>query len=303
MARFVPENRKLAIILGASIAVHGVIAVMALLGDPIVERPVLAATSGRIFIPDDVEAQLVIDPTTMPEVAKPAPIAPAPAPAPPSPVVQPPAPAHHAQRHAQLATPDPKHMVDGLFADHDSLAVNQRKPSADLQQQIDEAHRHAGAATIGNSTDLRDPTDTTPRLGTGVPCACDPPRTGEPAYTPPPPDRLPPPVVRVHPPTLATTLTPDELLRIIQSTYMAGRERCQRELARKTGDASGKVDLELTIDEGGATAGAAADGVDDGLDRCIEARAGGWRFPAPHDVKTGAAISARYRVSLALQAK
>ena len=229
---------------------------------------------------------------------KPAPTAPMP----PSPIVQPPAPAHHAQ-HAQLATPDPGRMVDGLFSDHETLAVNQRKPSADLQQQIDEAHRHAGAATIGNDSDLRDPTDTEPRLGTGVPCACDPPRTGEPAYTPPPPERLPPPVIHVRPPGIATTLTPDELLRIIQDTYMAGLERCQRELAKKTGDASGKVELELTIDEGGATSAAAADGVDDGLDRCIEARAGGWRFPAPHDVTTGAAISARYRVSLALQAK
>ena len=300
MARFVPDNRKLAVIVGASIAVHMGIAVMALLGDPIVERPVLAATSGRIFIPDDVEAQLVIDPTTMPEVA---PQIVKPAPSPPTPIVQPPAPATHGHAHAQLATPDPKHMVDGLFSDHETLAVNQRKPSADLQQQIDEAHRHAGAATIGNDSDLRDPTDTEPRLGTGVPCACDPPRTGEPAYTPPPPERLPPPVIHVRPPGIATTLTPDELLRIIQDTYMAGLERCQRELAKKTGDASGKVELELTIDEGGATSAAAADGVDDGLDRCIEARAGGWRFPAPHDVTTGAAISARYRVSLALQAK
>jgi hypothetical protein len=302
MARFVPENKKLAIILGASIGVHMVIAVMALLGDPIVERPTLAATSGRIFIPDDVEAQLVIDPTTMPQVAKPAPIAP-PAPTPPSPIVQPPAPAHHAQ-HAQLATPDPKHVIDGLFADHDSLAVNQRKPSADLQQQIDEAHRHASAATIGNPSDLRDPTDTQPRLGTGMPCACDPPRTGEIARRDPTIEHLPPPVLHVdRAPTIPSTLTPDELLRIIQDTYMAGLERCQRELARKTGDASGKVDLELTIDGDGATASVAADGIDDGLDRCIEARAGGWHFPAPHDVKTGDAISARYRVSLALQAK
>ena len=303
MARFVPENRKLAIILGASIGVHAVIAVMALMGDPVVERPVLAATSGRIFIPDDVEAQLVIDPTSMPQVAPPAPA--------PGPIVQPPAPATHAAppahaTHAaptRLAQPDPKQMVDGLFADNHGLDVASRHPSADLQAQIDAAHRHGNAATIGNG-DLRDPTDTRPRLGTGVPCACDPPRTGELAPQAKPVDHLPPPIIHVDPkPTVVTTLTPDELLSIITTKYMAGLERCQHELARKTGDASGKIDLSLTIDGDGATAAAAADGIDDGLDRCIEARAGGWRFPAPHDLKTGEAMTARYRLSLALQAQ
>jgi hypothetical protein len=113
-------------------------------------------------------------------------------------------------------------------------------------------------------------------------------------------------VIVVHPrepKDPVTTLTAAEVLRIITTRYMAGLERCQHELLRREGEVSGKVSLALTIGADGATTAVSADGLDAALDRCIEARAGGWRFPAPHDPSTGDATEAAYRISLALQAQ
>jgi hypothetical protein len=110
-------------------------------------------------------------------------------------------------------------------------------------------------------------------------------------------------VVHPRPHEQPTTLTAAEVLRIITTQYMAGLERCQHELLRREGDVSGKVSLALTIGADGATAEVSAEGLDDGLDRCIEERAGAWRFPAPHDPTTGDATQAAYKISFAMQAK
>jgi hypothetical protein len=301
------SQRRVFVIVGLSIAVHGVIAVWALLGDPPVERPVWAATTGRTFVPDDVVADLTFDASQPVPLPAPAVARPAPAPAPVhAPVAAAPAPAHVRAHHdpSRLAepAPSPESLVDGLFAEQRAPLAH-RRPASDLAAEADAARRHDHAAEIGNG-DPRTRGDDRARPGTAPDCACDP-SIAPHAPAPTPPPDVAPPRIHVEPPRgqPPTTLSGDDVLDIITSKYMAGLERCQTQLLRRDGDARGRVSLELTIDDGGATSAAAADGVDPELDRCIEARAAGWHFPIPHDAKTGAAISATFRLSLAVQGR
>jgi hypothetical protein len=306
-------DRRLAIIIGVSLAVHGTIAGVALSGDPPEDHALLSASSGRIYIPDEVEQEIVFDADHVPDLLSP-PVphtVPAPAVAPPAvapPAVAPPAPGPGVHRAPPTRLADPRssqQVVDSLFSDDHGLGpsgdIGRRSPGHDLGAQIDQAKREGGTATIGGG-DPRLRGDDHARTGTGTDCDClDAPTTTTqiPART-----EL-PPTLRVHSdPAQAepTTLDPDEVLRIITTKYMAGLERCQSELFRRTADAHGKVTLDLTIDASGATVSPDAAGFDDGLDRCVEARAAAWQFPVPH-AASGAATSAHYRVSLVLQAK
>jgi len=296
-------SSRFRVIMGASIAMHAGIAIWALLGDPIVDRPVMAETSGRIFIPDDVEAQMVFDASSMmaSSIQLPAPVPPAPVP--PAPVV-PPAHAPRISHPAQGTLREPpstKDVVAGLFADDHGL-VSSRQPGADLQKQIDDAKRKNGTAQIGN-VDPRFRGDDQRRTGTGPDCACDP-SVSNPIPQAPRPDEPPPgpkPPIVTHKPI--STLTASAVLDIITHQYMAGLERCQHELLRREGDVSGKVTLALRIDATGAIEDVDATGFDDGLDECIEHRAGAWTFPIPRDASTGDPAAASFRVSLAMQAE
>ena len=301
------QQRRVFVIVGLSIAVHAAITVWALLGDPTVERPAWADGTRHVFIPDEIVADVTFDMTAAMPVPGPAPthVTPAPAPAPPGPahVV---APAHTGRPHhdpSRLAEPAPtaESLTAGLFSD-DHTPLAHRRPIDDLAREADAARRHAHTAQIGDG-DPRSRGDDTARTGTAPPCACDP-TILTPAPAPPPPPEVPPPAIKVHPPRgpAPTTLSPDDVLRVITTKYMAGLERCQTQLLRRGADARGRVSLALTIDGSGATSAASADGVDPELDRCIEARATGWQFPVPRDPKSGDPTAARYELSLALQA-
>jgi hypothetical protein len=299
------SQRRVFVIVGLSIVVHGAVALWAILfGDPFVERPAWAAATRRVFMPDDVIADVTFDATQPVPGPTPAPVAPRPAP-----VTPPPGPAHIAQPPVHRGPPrlsepaaTPESLTQGLFSDeHAPLA--KRKPGPDLAAEVDAARRHDHAAQIGDN-DPRTRGDDRARTGTGPDCACDPDiAPHQPAPTPPP--DVPPPRIHVDPQhgPAPTSLSPDEVLRIITSRYMAGLQRCQALLLRRDAGAQGRVSLALTIDDGGAISAAAADGVDGDLDRCIEARAAGWRFPVPHDMTSGDATSARYELSLSLQAR
>src|SRR5262249_47593262 len=139
-------------------------------------RMVLAATSGRQFMPD-VEAELVIDASSVsvaPTPVAPAPVAPAPVAPAPAPAR---APRVSHRPPSQLPEPSPRQTVDGLFADDHGLGPNSgvahRRPGADLQAQIDDARRRDGAASIGGG-DPRVRGDDRARTGTGPDCACVP---------------------------------------------------------------------------------------------------------------------------------
>ncbi|WP_428267995.1 AgmX/PglI C-terminal domain-containing protein [Haliangium sp.] len=97
-----------------------------------------------------------------------------------------------------------------------------------------------------------------------------------------------------------TTLRPQDVLRRIQQVYMKGLTRCHRELLKREPGAGGTVTLRLTVGETGRVTRVKARGFDDGVDRCIEQRAGAWRFGVPKD-DDGDPTSADFQVSLVLQ--
>jgi hypothetical protein len=300
------SQRRVLIIVGLSIAVHAAVAVWAMLfGDPFTERYASATPMRRVFLPDDDEVIADVTFDVRPPRPAPAPVrtvVPAPAPAP----VHAPAHAHAPTRThdapMRLAEtpPTPESLVNGLFSD-ERAPLAKRTPGSDIAREADAARRHDHAAQIGDS-DPRTRGDDRPRTGTGPDCTCDPdivPRNP----APPPPPEVPPPPIHVDPPRTAvpTTLSPDEVLDLVTTKYMAGLQRCQTQLLRRDGEAGGRVGLALTIDGDGAVTAASADGVDAQLDRCVETRAAGWRFPIPHDPTSGDPTTAHFSLSLSLQ--
>lgn len=97
-----------------------------------------------------------------------------------------------------------------------------------------------------------------------------------------------------------TTLRPEDVLRRIQQIYMDGLKRCHRELLKRDPSAGGTVTLRFAVGETGRVVRVKASGFDDGVDRCIEQRAGAWRFGVPKD-EDGEPTSAEFKISLVLQ--
>jgi hypothetical protein len=315
-------DRRLRVIIGVSIAVHAGIAAIALAGDPPESHNLLTALPDRVFIPD-VESETVLDasmfpdlpsaiPSITPPVTPPTPAAvtpPTPAPAAvaqPTPARPQPSPGTAAHRNPSQLPQSATAAVDSLFGEGQGSApgaMGRRRPGDDLERQLREAQAHGGTAELGNGgVLLRGDDHARPGTSTGAPTD---PNTGTIATIRHNPEQAPPPDVFVKPAPHepATTLTADQILQIITTKYMTGLIRCQHELLVRDASARGKVTLTLTIDASGAVAAPAAAGFDAGLDSCIEQRATAWSFPAPHDPQTGAATSARYRLSLALQAE
>lgn len=97
-----------------------------------------------------------------------------------------------------------------------------------------------------------------------------------------------------------TTLRPDDVLRKIQTVYMNGLLRCQKDLLKRDPSAGGRVNLRFTVGETGRVVRVKADGFDPGVDRCIETQANNWRFGVPKD-EDGEITDASFKISLALQ--
>ncbi len=97
-----------------------------------------------------------------------------------------------------------------------------------------------------------------------------------------------------------TTLRPADVLRRIQQVYMNGLKRCHRELLKRDPGAGGTVTLRFTVGETGRVVRVKAAGFNDGVDRCIEQRAGAWRFGVPKD-EDGDNTTADFKISLVLQ--
>jgi hypothetical protein len=81
---------------------------------------------------------------------------------------------------------------------------------------------------------------------------------------------------------------------------MDGLKRCHRELLKRDSSAGGTVTLRFAVGETGRVVRVRASGFDDGVDRCIEQRAGAWRFGVPKD-EDGEPSSAEFKISLVLQ--
>jgi hypothetical protein len=280
-------DRRLAAILGGSIALHIAIAAYAWSTD--VEEPEHVATSAipveyqeiDIMIPDFTKPELVTN-NQGPGAAKP--VAPNQTP---NPIVRRPTVRPQITTGQQI---DPN-KLDGFFVDEGPA----RRPSLDLSGQIREVRE--GHAEIGPD---RTPPEDRPRLGTTP----DLPLTENPTLTHVDPthhDGLP---GRVIPgpvePKKDTTLTPAVVLQIIQSQYTRGLQRCYSRGLASEGQLAGKVALQFTVGPTGQVTDHSASGVSDTVEACIDSQMSTWRFPIPRDDK-GNAKDAPFAVTLALQ--
>ncbi|MGE5181186.1 MAG: AgmX/PglI C-terminal domain-containing protein [Acidobacteriota bacterium] len=286
-------DRRLATIVGASLALHVAIAAWAWTHDagaPLLDTPL----SGK-FERATIDVADVID---APKPGAAVPVAP---------TVQTPARIVQPTRVTVPHRPDePVRLEDaarlasilaGPDADETGVgSMGHRRPSADLAQQLDDARHHR--VTIGDGT----PTSREGReaLGTddhGLPIheqATD--RIHAPDAVP---ERG-----RVHLDGLKseekTTLTAQLVLDKINALYMAGLQRCYRKGLALDAHLGGTVAISFTVDEAGRVTEPDAEGIDPQVDHCITSQMATWRFTAPRDAK-GERTDTTFHVSLALQ--
>src|SRR3569833_172383 len=292
-----PFDRRLALIIGASLFVHIGIAAWAWNED--VETTVLGMRDVPsefrqetidVQLPDFVEPQV----PTVPNPTAPATATPV---APQHRIVQPERSlpsdpdqlAHDASRMASILTGD-----DGA---HGFGGMNHRQPGADLWRQMDDA-RNRGV-TIGDNghTSL---VDDSARVGTGHDFHVEQPdglvpaeptheeRTGRIVIQPLPGegDR--------------TTLTPQAVLDKIQSAYITGLQRCYRLGQNEDASLEGKIKIEFSVDELGRVTDAEADGLTPKVDTCVQHFMSSWHFGIPRD-KAGKATDATFKIALVLK--
>ena len=94
-------------------------------------------------------------------------------------------------------------------------------------------------------------------------------------------------------------LSPDAVLKKIQSAYMAGIKHCYTNYLKKEATARGKVKLTLTVNESGRVTDGGAKGFAGEVDSCIGNLMHSWTFPKPKD-KDGEATEASFAISLQL---
>jgi hypothetical protein len=280
-------DRRLALILGASLAVHVGIAAYAWSAD--LEQPATLPAPPVATRYMDVIDVVIPDLAARPPAAVPG-------------IATPPtAPSAHRIVHPTTLTAsnpnpgvvDPQQLAGMLTGNDDETP----RPHTDLGAQIIDVRD--GHYTIGDGTHTSR-TDDRANLGTRdeTPIADDPTLTHTPdTHRAEPHGRIIPGTVT---PDSTTSLTPALVLERIQSQYMAGLQRCYRLGLAADSQLSGKVAIKLTVDERGQVADPEAAGVSSQVDSCISDQMSRWRFPIPKD-KDGAATEASFAVSLALQ--
>ncbi|MEZ4364445.1 MAG: hypothetical protein R3B48_29990 [Kofleriaceae bacterium] len=94
-------------------------------------------------------------------------------------------------------------------------------------------------------------------------------------------------------------LSPDDVLRKIQSAYMAGLKRCYKDYLKTDPTARGGVQLTFTVNETGRTVGGRAKGFASQVDACITGLMASWRFVGPKD-QDGDPTEASFSIKLQL---
>jgi hypothetical protein len=255
-------DRRLAVIVASSLVVHIGIAAWAWSADlsttVLGGRDIPASFQQDtidVSMPDHVER---IDPTTNPR--QPA-------------VATPVAPQHHI---VQPVTSDPQRLAEdasrmasiltGDDGTHGFGGINHRQPGADLARQMDDAANHT--VTIGDS-DHTSRVDDRARLGTdrGLQIA-DQALTHEGgAHTTERTGRI-----QIQPlpgGDEGTTLTAQAVLQKIQTSYLAGLQRCYRLGQNEDAGLEGKIAIELTVDAHGRVTEPSAAGLTPKVDSCV----------------------------------
>jgi hypothetical protein len=178
--------------------------------------------------------------------------------------------------------------------------MSNRRPGADLNQQITDVKEGGKQVAIGGGSGRGSRGDGDPKLGTGTgPKITGP--TGTESAGGGKVEKAPTGRINVSDKQTFddSTLTPDVVLSKIQSAYMAGLKRCYKDVLKKDASARGKVTLSLTVNETGRTVSGKAKGFASEVDACISGLMASWRFPIPKD-KDGDATEASFAITLQL---
>lgn len=296
-------DRRLAAIIGGSLAVHLLIGAWAWMTD--VETPPLGTPSIAMqYRHETMEVSLpdlsppVVTPDPGPGAATPAMPVQTPRPIVDRPRIttpRPPTPGMTAAEAARLASiltgSDPGRSGPG--------EMHNRQPGADLRQQIDDVGTRK--VTIGDDgKGFR--VGPGPRLGTDHgPLVDDP--TAVAAQPIKDTDAIKPGRITLRPlppEGPGTTLTVDMVLAKITTVYMTGLQRCYKKGLLGDASLAGKINLSFTVTERGGLDDIEARGVSSEVDGCVSTAMSAWRFAIPRD-KDGDTTDQGFRLVLALQ--
>jgi hypothetical protein len=290
-------DRRLAVIIGASLVAHIAIAAWAwssdvdtsVLGEPSIAAEYRVDTID-VTLPDFVQR---VDPTapTRPAIAPPV--------TPPHHITPTRTPTHAAATDPQQLAQDARRMASILTGDdgtHGFGGMSQRTPGADLNHQIDDARNHT--ITIGDNGHTSR-IDDHARIGTnhGLPI-------NDPSLS-----QLPAPTHEEHtgrivitplPGEGGNTLTPQIVLDKINSVYMSGLTHCYGLGLKDDATLEGKVGIELTVDIHGRVTDPSANGLTTKVDGCISNFMTTWHFPTPKD-KDGTPTEATFKIAMILK--
>lgn len=289
-------DRRLAVIIGASLLAHIGIAAYAWTGD-VDTAPLGMPPVAVNYHQDTIEITIPDEPPVTAEPGTAAPVAPRQTPAP---IVH---PTHITASHPpSLHDDDALRMASILTGANETPqgpgAMHARQPGADLDKQLEDASHHTVA--IGN-TDHTSRTDNRMHIGTHPDARLvdDPTLTRiDPTHrTEDHPIRITLEKPKADQPT---TLTPATVLDKIQNAYMTGLQRCYRKGLVADASLSGRVSISFTVDSHGVVKDPEAEGVNAQVDACVAGQMDAWRFPFPRD-KDGEPTEVSFHVSLALQ--
>ncbi len=298
-------DRRLAVIIGASVVAHLGLAAYAWINDvdtgSMLETPVAQHYRQEVMevtLPDEPTTPMPPTPDTGPGAATP---------------VSPAQTARPIVKRPQVATQTPARTPGMLEDDAQRFAsiltgtevgrtgandLTARQPGADLQKQLDAVGDRR--VVVGNETGgFRKQ----PREGIGT---TDGPNIDNPtqvANEPKGGEREPTGRIQIKPlppEGEGTTLTVQAVLDKIKGVYMSGLQRCYKKGLLDDSKLSGKVSMSFTVSERGALEDASARGVSSEVDACISSFMSGWRFAIPRD-KDGDATDASFKLALALQ--
>jgi len=179
--------------------------------------------------------------------------------------------------------------------------MSKRRPGADLGAQITEVREGGQTVKVGGGAGRTSRGDGDVRVGTGHGPNINGPTGPESAGGGKTAEKSPSGRISVADKQTfdESSLSPDIVMSKIQSAYMAGLKRCYKEFLKKDASARGKVTLAFTVNQTGRAVKGAAHGFSGEVDECIGGLMNGWRFPVPKD-KDGEATEASFSITLQL---
>lgn len=299
-------DRKLALIIGASLVAHLGIGIVAWAADYDTGEAFAAAQPDRPYRAETYDRGLVINADQLPEpppIAKPVEQVAAAVPK----HTETPRPVPHTPTTVRPTTTRP---VERAVDPNDFLGITTsgetgpnghaespaRRTNTNLTDQVNDARNRN--VTVGD-TDRGTHSGNPARVGTGRDPVVDGP-TG-PTHTDKGTEELGPlPPTETPKKQMVSTLTADMVMARINASYQPGLRRCYEKGMRNDAGLSGKIRVMLVVGANGGVSAASANGVSDEVDSCVQNLMQTWTFDVPKG-PDGKPTPASFRLSLALQ--